>query len=263
MKFDIYTLLEQHGMKKFFEDCIHTKTSEGDQRHAVYNLMLEGQTQGSIEWTKAIEKLIQIFEINVNLPCASSGQDLMYQAIMSGTAEDVRMLFRNGYNGTNFISGRSAYTYLQHVAQKGLIDDGAEKIRIFQTFNMDKIEQKDRLPIEEEKIAYMNNVVIPSKRNGKELTAEQTNMVKKYSPLAYSVFQEYVGLNVINAKAKFLEKLIELGCSSEDIISICENGSFVDMQYLNITGKERNLPIYKQLLMSEGIPLPNNDHVSY
>lgn len=253
-------LAKKHGMKEFFKECYECKISEKKLMDELfYTLMYRGNYYDRLvsrnpkatkeEIGEAIYLLTRELKVDVNAPCCTGRQDLMYHAIIDGTAKDVENLILNGYDGSNFISGKTAYEYL---VREDYAPERDEKIKLFKSNKLDKIENRSETEFEK-----YDKVRERQESNFKFLTAEKLEFIHNVNPLAYSILKPYIALNEEKAKTKLVEKLLDLNVSTKDLKNILKNGHFYNQgAYEN--GKLEYLQVYLDLLDSEGIESPKD-----
>lgn len=256
-----YLKREEPKLEKFFKDCYQAKVSEFDIMYNLFNLLASGLTRTDFEKkhqvshddvTKAIDIIIKKLNLNVNEPCYMGRQDMMYHAIKYGSAKEVEMLFINGYDGTNYISGKSAEYYLERD-----FPEYEKKKEIFEKYkycyNKSHQGARDFESFEEAKERL--------KKNFKFLSSDDLEMISEQNPLAYSILGYFISFNEEKATSKLVTKLLDLQASAEDIKSIIENGDFIDYnaklpsRIVNGEREYKKLDVYDRFLKSEGIPI--------
>lgn len=133
-------------IRKIFVDCYDFKMSEYDIMQKIFYLIGGGNTYRNFkesnpsfsreDLTNAIDCIIKKLNLNVNEPCYEGGQDLMYHAIKYGTAHDVEILLKNGYDSSNYISGETVYGYLMWD-----FPEYEEKKELFKRYGQNKIKK--------------------------------------------------------------------------------------------------------------------------
>ena len=258
-EYQMRELLKEEGMSEFFKDLRTTEVSEGQIMETLFSLLVRrGNAYSNFkkanpnmtddELTEAIEDIISVFGLDVNKPCYSGGQDLMYHAIKYGTAKDVEMLIKNGYDCSNSISGYNAYYYLANFPDTIQFE---EKMAVFKKYNLNKIES--HMDYKESRVERTRREM---KMNQRNLNAMAINYLAEESPYAYKMIESFVTIDLNKAQVRLVNKLLELGCSADDMKRILKNGSFLSEEAFQ-RDEIRYMPIYYTLLESEGIKLSN------
>ena len=250
-------------IRKIFVDCYDFKMSEYDIMQKIFYLIGGGNTYRNFkesnpsfsreDLTNAIDCIIKKLNLNVNEPCYEGGQDLMYHAIKYGTAHDVEILLKNGYDSSNYISGETVYGYLMWD-----FPEYEEKKELFKRYGQNKI-KKDSSTADKYKC---KEVIDRQKSRLRVFDIKEFMILFRNSPVAREILRSGVSLNEDKATAKIVTKLVDLGISPNEIKSILENGSFTDfdariydVDMTSRTRKRKKLDSYYKLLESEGIEL--------
>ena len=248
-------LLDQPGMKEYFNDCVEIKMSEEQVMVKLFDLIgaskktvrelneiKPGVTEEDI--TKAIGVLIDKLRVDVNSPCYIGNQDLMYNALKYGSKEEVEMLFEKGYNFSNCVDGMKVSGYLMPN-----FPDYEEKEKIIKKYDREvTYSDKDGF-----NLTKFNNIIKRRSANQKTLNAKElfeTNQV------ACILLKEYGVVNAEKAFAKIIPEMVALGASMDELKSVVQYGEIYDL----LSGK--NFDIYYKLLDAHNIKVPKSQESS-
>ena len=173
----------------------------------------------------------------------------MYHAIKYGSAQAVQMLFENGYDGTNLISGVSAYFYINRFGST--IPEYDKKKLLFEVYHFDSVQKQP----EEMRPGY-SEVAKRQRSNIKVLSQTEMQKIREASPIAAAVLEPYVALNEEKATLKLVENLMSHDATMEEFRAIFGRGLLYDSRVLEQEGRTEYLPAYLRLLDSAGIKHP-------
>lgn len=175
-------------IRPFFEDCLEINaTKDKLHQHVFFLLMHNGSTYIDLkkafpemtneELTDCLDKMINLVGIDVNQPCWAGNQDLMYHAMRYGTVEDVAMLLKNGYDGSNLMSKRSMYNEFK---ADWNIDDTDKKLEKLKSFGIGDYKLRNiKENLEKAKQLYVSELNLSRKLEAKALNREPNEQATK------------------------------------------------------------------------------------
>ncbi len=137
-------------IRPFFSDCFEINTTKSKVYMYIFNLLSRGYYDSitdikyaemkpllkkisNQEFANSIDYLIKLTGIDVNFKCYPEyDEDFMFNAMQYGSKEDVEMLLKNGYSGTETIYG----SIIDVFSTRTNIRDYEEKIKILKKYGI-------------------------------------------------------------------------------------------------------------------------------